>query len=265
MQKIQSYLYPNRIELLADLAGFNVEYVNVYQRNVKIYSGIDNTLEFDIKNADQKRIDLTGLTIQMNIMDAKGIALPTSPYSVTPEVAKGLATVTIPQDDLANLTSQSLKYSVTATSASGQAIMLYCDSRFGAAGTIELICNAMPAIKSPSVYKTFSGEIDSVGLSTKHTSAIPAKFYEAIPTEALSFKVKVIGFVGDIWLEATANDTISVNSFLNASKLRTFTATGISPATTIVSFSNIPVSGYSYFRVLYTSTAGAVESVTVEA
>ena len=44
MQKLSSYLYPNRIELLADLAGFSVEYTNVYQRNVKIYNGIDNKI-----------------------------------------------------------------------------------------------------------------------------------------------------------------------------------------------------------------------------
>ena len=62
MQKISTYLYPNRIELLADLAGFTTEYTNVYQRTLKIYNGIDNTLEFDMKNADQKRIDLSTLT-----------------------------------------------------------------------------------------------------------------------------------------------------------------------------------------------------------
>ena len=97
MQKISTYLYPNRIELLADLAGFTVEYTNVYQRNVKIYNGIDNTLEFDIKNADQKRIDLSTLTnIELNIMDAGGLALPNSPYTLTPTAIKGIASVTIP-------------------------------------------------------------------------------------------------------------------------------------------------------------------------
>lgn len=101
MQKISTYLYPNRIELLADLAGFPVEYTNVYQRTVKIYNGIDNTIEFDIKNADQKRIDLDDLTpIELNVMDASGTALPNSPYTVTPldqATKKGLAYVTIPK------------------------------------------------------------------------------------------------------------------------------------------------------------------------
>ena len=59
MQKIQSYLYPNRIILLADLAGSTVENTIVYAKTVKIYNGIDNTIQFDIQNADQKRIDLS--------------------------------------------------------------------------------------------------------------------------------------------------------------------------------------------------------------
>ena len=88
MRKISSYLYSNRIELLADLAGFNVEYTNVYQRTVKIYKGVDNVLEFDIKNADQKRLDIainpTITNIRLNVMDSEGNKLPNSPYTVSP-------------------------------------------------------------------------------------------------------------------------------------------------------------------------------------
>jgi spore germination protein GerM len=127
MQKISTYLYPNRVQLLVDLAAFNVEYTNVYQRIVKIYNGIDNTIEFDIKNADQKRIDLTTLSsIQLNVMDATGTELPNSPYTVTPTAMKGIATVTIPQEDLTDLTEQFLKYSVTALK-DGADVMIYAD------------------------------------------------------------------------------------------------------------------------------------------
>ena len=84
MQKIQSYLYPNRQIILADLAGFNVENTVVYAKTVKIYQGVDNVIEFDIQNADQKRLDLTTLTsLQMNVFDQSGKALPTSPYPIS--------------------------------------------------------------------------------------------------------------------------------------------------------------------------------------
>ena len=142
MQKISSYLYPNRVELLANLAGFTVEYTNVYQRNVKIYNGIDNTIEFDIKNADQKRIDLATLTqLELNVMDAQGNALENSPYAVTPTALKGIATVVIPQEDLTELSSQYLRYSVSALK-NGEDVLLYADSRFGAVGKIELVGDA---------------------------------------------------------------------------------------------------------------------------
>lgn len=84
MQKIQSYLYPNRTILIADLAGQLTENTIVYARTIKIYQGVDNVIQFDIQNADQKRLDLTTLTnLQMNVFDQSNKALPTSPYSIT--------------------------------------------------------------------------------------------------------------------------------------------------------------------------------------
>ena len=264
MQKIQSYLYPNRIEVIANLAGFTVEYTSVYQRTVKIYKGIDNVVELEVKNPDQKRIDLTNVPITVNVMDAAGFGLPSSPYTVTNLLGKGLATFVIPVDDVAALTPQYLKFSLTTVNSDNQTVLLYGDSQYSGIGAMELVGPAVPVTRTPVVYNTFMGEVQPEGLSVKHTSAIPAKFYEAIPTEALSFKISVEDFVGEIWLEATTNDTISVNSFRNAAKLRTFTATDLAPATSIVSFNNIVVGSYAYFRVLYKSTAGIVKSVTVE-
>jgi hypothetical protein len=267
MQKISSYLYPNRVELIADLAGFTVEFTSVYQRNVKIYNGIDNTVEFDIKNADQKRIDLTTLSVlSLNVMDASGIELPNSPYVITSIPAKkGIGYTTIPQADLEDLTPQFLKYSVTAVK-DGRDVMLYADTRFGAVGTIELIGNAMPVFRDDKIYKTFSGEIDYMGNVVKHTSSIPATYYEAVPTTQMSFAIKVTGFVGKIWLEGTTNSTISVNSYLHATKLREYTLS--TKTTTIVNFDNVDVSDFKYFRVLYQGNnplnpTGTVDTVTV--
>jgi hypothetical protein len=256
MQKISSYLYPNRIVLLADLAGFNVEFTNVYQRNVKIYNGIDNTIEFDIKNADQKRIDLTTISqIKLNIMDASGYELPNSPYDVVPTLLKGIATVTIPQEDLVDLDNQYLKYSVSALK-DGKDVLLYTDARFGAVGTIELVGDAMPLIRDSKIYNTFTAEIDLNGVPIYHSSAIPCKFYEAIPTETLNFDIYVTNFAGSIWLDATTNSTINLQAFQAAGK--PFGAWNQSAAdglyTGIIPFgTNIPVGDYNYFRVSYQS------------
>jgi len=253
MQKIQSYLYPNRVVLLADLAGFNVENTIVYARTVKIYNGIDNVIQFDIQNADQKRINLSTLSnIEMNVMDMGGNELPNSPYPVTSTALIGIGTVTIPSDDLIDLVDQNLRYSVTAV-AGGNDVMLYCDSRFSAVGTIELIGNAMPTIKDDVVYDSFSGEINYMGNVINHTSAIPCKFYEAVATETIDFEIKITNFIGTIYVEATHDSTIAVESFRNATQLQSFTSNVAT--TTTVAFNNVPVinsaSGlsYNYMRI----------------
>jgi hypothetical protein len=258
MQKISSYLYPNRVELLADLAGFSVEFTNVYQRNIKIYNGIDNTIEFDIKNADQKRIDLTTISqIEMNVMDASGYALPNSPYVITPTLIKGIGTTIIPQEDLVDLTEQYLKYSVSAIK-NGNDVMLYANSKFGAVGTIELVGDAMPVIRNERIYKSFTAEIDLQGNPIYHSSAIPATFYEAVTTPTMTFAIQVTGFVGTIWIDATTNETISVEAFRAAGK--PFGSWTQLPAdglfTGIIPFgSNIPVNSYKYFRISYQATS----------
>ena len=267
MQKISSYLYSNRVILLADLAGFTVEYTNVYQRNLKIYNGIDNTIEFDIKNADQKRIDLTTLPqIELNVMDVRGKALENSPYTVTPTALKGIATVTIPQDDLDELSNQYLKYSVTAVNTAGADVLLYADTKFGAVGTIELVGDALPTFRDDRVYEHFTQEIDLNGNVTNHTPAIATKFYEAEPTKTFDFDIDVTGFIGTIYLEGTENSTISVNSYLDATPIRTITTTVAT--TTTINFNDVDVGNYNYFRVTwkngnYNSAFGTVDKVVV--
>jgi|694.fasta_scaffold32956_8 hypothetical protein len=251
MQKIITYSYPNRIQLLADLAGFTVEYTNVYQRNVKIYNGIDNTLEFDIKNADQKRIDLTTFdSIQLNVMDAAGNALPNSPYDVEISDIKGISTVIIPSDDLVDFTPQFFKYTVVAEK-DGLIMPLYTDGHFSAVGMLELVASAIPTTKPSRVFNTFTAELDYLGNPTHHSSAIPARFYEAIPTTTLSFSIKCDNFIGTIYLEGTTASTISVDSFKKATTLQTWTTTVATSNT--ITFSNVPVGDFCHFRVYWTN------------
>lgn len=254
MQKISSYLYPNRVQILADMASFNVEYTNVYQRNVKIYKGIDNVIEFDIKNADQKRIDLSTLTdIKLIVMDAAGNELTNSPYDVEPTSLKGIATATIPSLDLEELTDQFLTYSMTCVK-NGQEMLLYSDTRFSGSGILDFSTKAMPRVRSQQVYDTFTAEIDLKGQPIYHSSAIPVKFYEAIPTTNLDFEIHVNGFIGSIWLDATKNSTINPEAFKAAGKpFGSWTRTiEDGPFTGIVPYgSNINIEGYNFLRVSF--------------
>ena len=222
----------------------------VYARTVKLYKGVDNVIEFDIQNADQKRLDLVTspliTAIQMNVMDQSGNKLPNSPYTVTPSSIKGVATATIPSADLSGIAHQSLRYSVTATQGSAT-IPLYNDSRFSAVGTMEIVESAMPVTKPSRVYDEFAGEINFMGNVINHSPAIATKFYEAVATTTMSFDIYLNNFVGQLYLEGTEDMTISVNSYLNATQIQTYSTTV--PVTTTIHFTNVPINTYNYFRV----------------
>jgi hypothetical protein len=259
MQKISAYLYPNRTEIIADLSDFSTEFKSMYNRNIKIYNGIDNTIEFDFKNADQKRLDLNQFSImELHVMDVSGQALDNSPYRITPTSLKGIGKVTIPELDLTELDKQCMKYSVTAIK-DGNDIMMYTNTYFGAVGTIELIGDAVPTYRDPIIYDTFYSEIDHLGIPVHHSSSIPVKFYEAEKTQSVSLEIKVMGFVGSIWIDATSDDTISVESYRKAGKpFGSWTRSATDGLYTgIIPFgNNLTIDSYSHIRVSYQTTTG---------
>jgi len=258
MQKIQSYLYPNRVTIIADLAGFTTEYTNVYQRTIKIYQGVDNVIQFDVKNADQKRLDLTttvgAQTLSLAVIDEGNKLVNT--YAITPlnqTTYKGLGTVTIPATDLANLYSpQNLKYSVINTTA-GIKTPLYTDSRFSALGTIELVGTAVAVSRPSRMYKDFTAEIDLKGLPIYHSSSIPVTFYEAVITSTVNLAISVKNFIGTIWLDATEQSTIAVESYRAAGRPFGSWSTSVLYTGTIPFGSGISVGRYRYVRVSYQS------------
>ncbi len=143
MQKISSYLYPNRISFVSNLASSPLEWRIVYQRKVKIYKGLDNVIELDIKNSEQKRIDITSYNMKFVVMDQLDQEIYLADVDVNTGL-KGLATVTIPASALQYLTPQFLKYSVYYVTDAGAKLPIYGDTQFGVTGTIEFLNGAVP-------------------------------------------------------------------------------------------------------------------------
>ena len=272
MQKISTYLYKNRYQLVADLAGFLTEYKIVYQRQIKVYKGIDNTIEFDVKNADQKRIDLSTLdagSIQMNIMDHNGYALTTSPYTITPldqETLKGIASVTIPAEDIASIDNQFLTFSISATQ-DDVPVLLYGDTKFGATGVIELIGTAFPLVRGIETYDDFYGlgmfDNKSIAYSS---SSIHLKFRQAVKPNHVHIVVTCTDFIGELWVEATKDEVVGNESFTQKGT-RLFEDTYTVAQNGDIDLPIIMIEDYKYLRVRWSklgTSEGKVTQFTIE-
>ncbi len=138
--QIQAYLYSNIVEVqIWDPAIFTPRNRVVYSRPITVYQGIDNPLQIVIRNQDQKLVNMTGYTVQLNIEDPVN---ETTAYSLAvtfTDITKGLGTVTIDTATVNSLEQRlyklTLKKILTADSSESP---LYIDDNFSVPLDLEV-------------------------------------------------------------------------------------------------------------------------------
>jgi hypothetical protein len=116
MQFTPRYLVNNRINIVANVAGFVTEYRPVYQRQLQVYKGIDNVLQFKLLNAEQKPIPIETFTPMFVVFDENQNMIIERSCTLVPgddsAALRGLFTVTITESDLLNVKDQFLQYNI---------------------------------------------------------------------------------------------------------------------------------------------------------
>ena len=245
MQLIPRYLVKNRIDIVLDMAGFVTEYRPVYQRQIKIYKGINNTVQFRIFNADQKPIALAGQTPRFVafdenrnlVLDLDGEILDDGSTRNT----RGLFSIVITENDLLNIDQQYLSYTVFLVDQdTHDRTVTYSDSHFNNGGAIYISSDAFPAVKSPLTITQFQKtDFDTDRWVSETASAEPnINSNEALHTIA----IYTDQFEGALTLQATLNQQI--NEGVAWSDIETVEFTGNETEPTVIN----TVGVYKYFR-----------------
>ena len=102
MQLNSVYLYPNKIDVFTNaLASWQTErYRRVYNRNLKIYRSVDNRIDLQVRNSDQKAADITGSTLVFNMITREGKDLVLSKDCTTSSASGGKVYVHLPKKNL---------------------------------------------------------------------------------------------------------------------------------------------------------------------
>lgn len=214
MQKISFYLLPNRIKVTTDVAGFATENRQVYQRKIKLYKGIDNTLEFEVRNSEQRKDNVNGYDVVVKFFDhirRNVFTVVGSPVAGKP----GIMAVTITQDLIANLDPQLLTIAASLRSDTEERI-LYSDADFGLLATVELLNGYNGVDIVTEELTVFNYEFDK----NLHVSeignfgAIVNDDYSTAPVRAM--EVELVGtFSGIVQVEVTKDkSTASSNTWV---------------------------------------------------
>ena len=251
MSLIPRYLVNNRTTLVANVAGFVTEDKPVYQQNISVYKGIENTLEFQVLNPDQKPIALGSYTAHFVAFDAaKNLVIQKSGQATIAN--KGLFKVSITENDTLNLDTQYLSYSVYLTDLSSNKTLTYADEQLNAKGTIYLTDDIFPGPKDTDVISHFNQlAVGGIEYATDAVSAEPGlNGNEALHTAVFYTN----SYIGTIAIEATLDSELSSNT--NWSSIDTINFDGSETQPTAVNFNGV----YSFIR--FKTNATPTEKVT---
>ena len=205
MQLIPRYLVKNKTVLVSNDTGFVTEYRPVYTRQLQVYKGIDNVLDFKLLNADQKAVNLTGYTPKFQAFD-ENKSLIIEHDGVVVDAALGLFKVTVTDNDLLNVKQQYLSYSIYLVDGNGDNKLTYSDAHFGGCGTIYVDACQFPGPR----------DTHSVGAFMEVTEDVPYWKSETISAEpgingndALHTAVVYTdGYIGDFIVQATLDNQV---------------------------------------------------------
>lgn len=152
MQKVPVYLYNNTVEILFDL-NQNQRVNNImYQRNISIQRGLQNKLQLQFKNSDQKLLDITSSTFVFSMFDdTDQRLLIEKPVEILDDGVtrslRGLGLVTLTENDTLHLESVYYKFAVKQLNDSGSFEPTYANTYYTVGGTIRLLHDVEPTLK----------------------------------------------------------------------------------------------------------------------
>lgn len=212
MQLVPRYLVKQRVNIIANEAGYLTEYRPVYRKQLQVYKGIDNILEFRLLNADQKPMDLDGYSPKfMAFDDNKALVIEHTGTVLqqgdsTETIKKGVFTITITENDLLGIKEQYLSYNIYLVDNNNQKVLTYTDSHFGNDGVIFVNANQFPGPQPTYSVSNFSQvEVDEPYYVTEGIDAQPGiNGNEALHTAAMYSD----GYVGDIIIQGTLDNQL---------------------------------------------------------
>ena len=216
MQNTPVYLLNNRTEIIMNESGFITEYRQVYQRQLQVYKGIENTLQFRLLNADQKAQDVSALTPyfiaydenKTTVIEKIGTILQTSDSTVFKN--KGLVEVKISASDIETLDNQYLTYSIYFKNANNDDVLTYTNAHFGGTNIIKLSDAIYP---DPVISKSATVFTPNLDLGDPITEWISESIYadpEQNNNDALNtVAVYTNSYTGNVVVQGTLENQIT--------------------------------------------------------
>jgi hypothetical protein len=192
------------------MAGFITEYRPVYSKQLQLYKGIDNVLEFRLLNADQKPVDITSYTPKFVAFDETNQMVLEKDATILDDgstITRGKFKFTVTENELLNLKQQYLSYNIYLVETDGDKVLTYSQPNFDNDGVIYVNARTFPGPLNSYSVTTFEQEAPAI--ETWYSETVDAQpsinGNEALHTAA----VYTSSYTGDIVVQATLDNQVT--------------------------------------------------------
>ena len=255
MQLVPRYLVNNTTIVVANMAGFITEYRPVYNKQLQVYKGIDNVLDFRLLNADQKPVDITSYTPKLVAFDENNTMVLEKDGTIQDDgstITRGKFTITITENELLNIKQQFLNYNIYLQETDGDKVLTYSHSNFDNDSTIYVNARTFPGPAATHSVSSFQQE--GVGVDVWYSSTIDAQpginGNEALHTAA----AYTSSYSGDLIVQVTLDNQVTDNT--NWADIATLTFTGSETEPAPVNFNGV----FSHLR--FKATSNPADKIT---
>ena len=256
MQLIKTYLYPNRVDAFTNaFSEWPTErYRRVYNRNLKIYRGIDNKIEFQVKNSAEKNQDISGSILVFSLVNPDSGELILQKDCTIQSTLTGKVYITLFESDMNNIESGMYQYALhseirTYIDTNNYTVQskkpLYIDSNYGVPGVIEVFGDIFGEPYESFVVREFTEQVDFDHLNTPSTfisSIIEGRSKLTVPQSVHTFQFNLTNFYGTIIIQASQEDGATPDIWFDVATLES--------ANRNILYKNV-VGKYNWFRVKY--------------
>lgn len=221
MQFNPVYLYINKLDIFTSLSDSwpTERYRKVYNRNLKVFRGVDNRIDIQVRNSDQKASNITGSVLVFNLVsqDTKDLVLQKD-FSAM-DLATGKVTIKLTETELLDLDNGLYNYSIVKEIRRNidesnyevtNRIPLYVDSQYDAVATLEIAGDVYGGVSQSRIVNTFhyvnpqtQGENVPLWYESEIIDALPST-QSAYPLH--TFQFYSTNYTGTVIIQASLED-----------------------------------------------------------
>jgi hypothetical protein len=225
----------------------------VYAKPLTLHKGVDNQLQFQFLNQEQKPIDITGKDITCRILNYEGNQVLIQKSLTLQFAATGICALFLNAADLENIAAQKCYYSLEIP-VNEFDFPVFVDQNAGARGVMNIVNSVLPSFV-PSYFITIPTGQQFPNTNPNSNGNTELTYFSSV----LSTNDNPILTIQTEYIEYYGNTTIQGSSIVDNDWYDIVTTDIVSNVTQTVGY---VIQGFHpYIRMQFTSNAGAVTNI----